>query len=189
MKNLIKNPLLSFILGSIIFGGLGSVVAYNLKANQITYTPKDTTWNVNNVEDAINDLKSNWEPLFGSAIYNSSAGDMITTRTTSLDLAKGKYLVIINYAQAWPGELAEVAKESDLSLTCKNNNCEYKRLTGYYNGGHATGKSGTIYISMYTIYNLFYVNVKENDTISFSYVEKDYSNVRQHLQISAVPIK
>ena len=59
MKKIIKNPVFMFILGSIIFGSIGIVSAYTILAKDVGYTPKDTTWKVNNVEDAINDLKGN----------------------------------------------------------------------------------------------------------------------------------
>ena len=57
MKKILKNPLFSFILGSIIFGGIGTVFAYSILAEDVGYTPKDTTWEVDNVSDAIDDLR------------------------------------------------------------------------------------------------------------------------------------
>ena len=55
MKKVIKNPLFTFILGILICGTTG-VLASTLMASNISYTPKDSTWKVNNVEDAIDDL-------------------------------------------------------------------------------------------------------------------------------------
>ena len=56
MKNVIKNPIFTFILGALICGTTG-VVASTLMASNIAYTPKDSTWGVNNVEAAIDSLK------------------------------------------------------------------------------------------------------------------------------------
>ena len=55
-KILKKNNIFAFILGAIIFGSIGVVSAYAIFANDIGYTPKDTTWEVDNVKDAIDDL-------------------------------------------------------------------------------------------------------------------------------------
>ena len=65
MKRMIKNPIFAFILGAIIFGGIGTVVAATILAKDVSYTPKDTTWKVDNVKDAIDDLytKANKEIL------------------------------------------------------------------------------------------------------------------------------
>ena len=64
MKKIIKNPIFTFILGSLIFGGIVGVSAYTIFANDIGYTPKDSTWkksdgtNIENVGDAIDELYS-----------------------------------------------------------------------------------------------------------------------------------
>jgi len=64
MKKFIKNNIVGFILGAVIFTGITSVAAYTIFANDIGYTPKDTTWkksngeDITNVEDAIDDLYS-----------------------------------------------------------------------------------------------------------------------------------
>ena len=54
-----KSNIFSFLLGTIIFTGITSVAAYTIFANDIGYTPKDTTWKVDNVKDAIDDLYTN----------------------------------------------------------------------------------------------------------------------------------
>lgn len=53
MKKII-NSLFMFILGGIIFGSI--VYATTYYANDVTYTPTDANWEVNNVNDALNDL-------------------------------------------------------------------------------------------------------------------------------------
>ena len=54
-----KSNIFSFIVGAVLFGGIGVVAAYNMLAKDIKYTPSDTSWNVDNVEDAIDDLYAN----------------------------------------------------------------------------------------------------------------------------------
>ena len=53
-----KKTMLGVVLG-IVIGATTTVVASTLLASNISYNPKDKTWNVNNVEEAINDLYSN----------------------------------------------------------------------------------------------------------------------------------
>ena len=62
MKKIFKSRIFAFILGAILFGGIGVVSAYTILANDIGYTPKDTTWkksngeDITNVKDAIDEL-------------------------------------------------------------------------------------------------------------------------------------
>ena len=51
-----KSNIFAFIIGALIFGSIGVVSAYTIFANDIGYTPSDTTWDVDNVKDAIDDL-------------------------------------------------------------------------------------------------------------------------------------
>ena len=53
-----KKMILGFILGLVVAGGIG-VLAYTITADKIGYSPKDSSWKVTNVNDAINDLKQN----------------------------------------------------------------------------------------------------------------------------------
>lgn len=43
MKKLLSNSLLTFILGALIFGSIGTILAYKLGVNQVSYTPNDQT--------------------------------------------------------------------------------------------------------------------------------------------------
>lgn len=54
MKKIIINPIFTFILGALIFGGIVGVSAYTIFANDIGYTPKDSTWKKSNGEDITN---------------------------------------------------------------------------------------------------------------------------------------
>ena len=77
MKKIIKNPIFTFILGAILFGGTTGVLAATLLASNIKYTPKDKTWKVDNVKDAIDDLYQN---------NTMGKEEIILTNTTSYQL-------------------------------------------------------------------------------------------------------
>lgn len=73
MKKIFKSRIFAFILGTLIFSGITVVSAYTILANDIGYTPKDTTWkksngeDITNVKDAIDELylKSNNSYIYG----------------------------------------------------------------------------------------------------------------------------
>ena len=54
-----KKVVFAFILGLITAGSIAGVVAFNYDAKDISYTPKDSNWNVKTVEEALKDLKTN----------------------------------------------------------------------------------------------------------------------------------
>lgn len=67
---------LFFILGALFFGGISFVFAFDFSSNNVSYTPKDTTWDVTNVDDALNNLHdySNKMKFVGGGIMNTSRG-------------------------------------------------------------------------------------------------------------------
>ena len=62
MKKIFKSRVFAFVLGALLFGSIGVVSAYTILANDVGYTPKDTTWkksngeDITNVKDAIDEL-------------------------------------------------------------------------------------------------------------------------------------
>jgi len=55
MKKILKSRIFVFVLGIIVTSAI-SVVAANLEARTISFQPDDENWEVENVEEAINDL-------------------------------------------------------------------------------------------------------------------------------------
>ena len=56
-KSIRRTTILIVALG-IIFGSIAGVTAYTISAKEIGYSPKDSSWKVNNVADAIESLKT-----------------------------------------------------------------------------------------------------------------------------------
>lgn len=58
MKRFLKSQLFAFILGAVIFSSFTAYAAIAIYAYNINYESSDETWNVNNVEEALDDLYS-----------------------------------------------------------------------------------------------------------------------------------
>ena len=93
MKKFIKNNLLGFILGAIVFGSIGVYATIRIQADEIGY--KDGT-----VEDALNVLYSSVSAEIGSLHSSLSYGhSRLTENTTTLQLTKNKYVCEAIYAE------------------------------------------------------------------------------------------
>lgn len=134
MKKVIKNPLFTFILGIVITSSIAGVVAMSYNAKDVGYTPSDSTWNVNNVEDAIKSLKQvekegriDFNNL--SVSKNAVVGTKIANRTTSLQLDPGKYLIFASFSLS-TGYTGTAVIENSTSNFDINVNCNV--LSGYH---------------------------------------------------------
>lgn len=75
-----KSNIFSFILGAVIFGGIVGVSAYTILANDIGYTPSDTTWKKSNGEDITN-VKDAIDELYTKANENNCVYGTYTKRS------------------------------------------------------------------------------------------------------------
>lgn len=64
MKKIINSKFFYFLLGTLIAGGISVVFAYSLIANDVGFVPHDSTWEVDNVKDALDDLRSKKNALY-----------------------------------------------------------------------------------------------------------------------------
>ena len=97
MKKIIKNPIFTFILGALIFTGITSVAAYSILANDIRYTPKDSTWKKSNGEDITN-VKDAIDELYSKANLNIKTENLkLIKGTNKIPTIVGKnYLIVFN---------------------------------------------------------------------------------------------
>lgn len=105
MKKFVKNNIIGFILGAVIFSTI-TAFAYDFLSNNVGYTPVDNTWKkidgsaIDNVKDAIDDLYHkangiNLDNLVSEEIYtNHVSGATYTYTITNVD--EYKYFFLIN---------------------------------------------------------------------------------------------
>ena len=95
MKRIVKSRIFLVILTAIIVSSV-TVYAVNIyNASQIDFEPTDKNWNVSKVDKALDELyvKANSVPTFGTPISNENSGGRTTTRSTNIELNKGKYIL------------------------------------------------------------------------------------------------
>ena len=177
MKKIIKNPIFTFILGAVIFGGIVGVSAYTIFANDIGYTPKDTTWkksngeDITNVKDAIDELYEHTKLNFNeiSSVYYN--GDRIV-KSLSTKLNKGKYIVSIVKSDSlrWDDASSSRSKRTSPMVTC-DKNCNIDLLSGYINNV----KSSVNNSFNGTAHELYYIDILDDETT----ITRDCSNSNQ----------
>ena len=107
----IKNNIMGFLIGGILFSCISiSAAGYLYNANEVSYIPTDTSWNVTDVEGALNALFSESKTSVNftgmELITQSSFKSNITTtaRTDSISIDVGDYnklLVVIHMGNYW----------------------------------------------------------------------------------------
>ena len=168
-----KKLIIAFILGGVVFGSITGVIALSYTAKDVTYTPSDNSWNVDNVEDAIKDLKVYKDigdfnkTNFGDTVINNSYGNG-SLKTTSLELEPGNYLINVVAADAFGSSDATLRNSEDnsINIECNSNDCSYKKINSRSlsyryasNNNLRSTAAGSLYL----------VNIKSRTTVSSSY--------------------
>ena len=150
MKNIRKGYIFSFILGALIFGGIVGASAYSVLANNIGYTPNDSTWkksngeNITNVSEAIDELytRSNNNKAYKKLLWtNEQPNQSISQLDITLNdtLEKFSHILI-----QWHISTSDETMYEDLyslkpyrgtnsfySFTCKTSDGSYTRRLSY----------------------------------------------------------
>lgn len=79
MKKKIFLILIGIAIGGLLFGTISAAIAIAYEASDITYAPSDTSWQVSNVQSAIDDLYSKSEKGYVALFSGSSS--IITSST------------------------------------------------------------------------------------------------------------
>lgn len=198
---ILKNSMFTFILGAIIFSTITALAISGINANQITYTDKNNTDTTVNL--ALDKLYNNLDSriimnTFGEAQYATSYGDRIANRTATINLNKGKYLLIDTKAfdfyhtdTIYPSAY-ENTNNSGLNyknLSCSSSNCTINYLGGYYNRVRSSSSSDLGYQHVVGFTITYYVEIKENnDTIS-AYINDGVTTYNgEYETLIAIPI-
>lgn len=207
MRRFLKNNfkvLIAIIITAIVSSSITGVIAYNISARDITYTPSDKNINIDNVESAINDLYTNSrkinDNLFKTALYASSQGDRSGKRSVSLQLSKGKYIVNVmkgtnwaNSAESWPNlKTSEFNLGANYeSLNCSNeSNCTIKLLGKYWNRVRPSAMYSGAYQHYTALSHIYYIEVKTTAEDVSSYINEEASTIAGNsVTIMAIPIK
>ena len=88
MKKLLKNPILTYILGFVSAIGITSVFAYSLFAQDVGFIPRVESWDVEDAGEALDDLhdtcsycKSRFEDLVWNFTYDGKEQEFIVPLT------------------------------------------------------------------------------------------------------------
>ena len=66
----IKRIIVIMIVFSLVLSGITGVASYTLTASQVAYNPRDNSWNIENTEDAINELRDTIGSSLVGSIYS-----------------------------------------------------------------------------------------------------------------------
>ena len=207
MKKFLTSRIFAFILGAIIFSGVTGVIAATIMAKDVSYTPKDTTWNVDNVEDAIDSLytKANTtitglnsqistlesqlnEPLINKIDFSKkndvSYGNWQTSRTVSIDLEKGSYIIFLEFVDSYSSDsqTANIVNKNLSSFTndliYSNGTCEIIDADSVSVGSSTGYGSANVHITAYSNTKVFKCNFTDRTTVSYTHTRQAaYSHV------------
>ena len=123
MKKLLHNSLFTFILGALIFGIGGVLAEYIIFADNVVYSPENENWEVNNVQDALDELYTQYSNCSNlntnlstpRVIYtNNVAGPIVNTPYTfTEDVEYG--IVVLSGANNTPDSTYLIAEITSLS--------------------------------------------------------------------------
>ena len=190
-----KKIILGILIG-ILFSGVGVYAATTYLASDVTYTPSNKDWNVDNVKNALDDLYSKNDDTisFGTPIQSSSQGPRIATRTTSITLNKGKYIVsaIISGSSMNSSSASSSDTTTKFEILCDSNSCNYISLSNFLSSASATTQlcSGGGYNNVNIVNSLYYIEIlKDNTVLTGTKSTSEWNAVTSSAILQAIPIK
>ena len=150
-KKIILISIISFLVGGLLFGSISLVIAVTYRASDVSYKSPSNTWNVSNVEGAINDLYDK-ATTFGKSSYTYLGS------TYSWD----SHYATVEYTA--PKDMTILALGFGGSTENPGNTYVNISTTGTYDLVR-NDKSGSKPFGTSIIY---VVKLKKNDTLSFS---------------------
>ena len=181
-----KKNIVFFMLVAIIFTSIGVYAGTRISAADIDYN--DTT-----VEAAINDLYSEAykDISFGTALYSQNQGELLASRSTTLTLNKGEYImaVIWNKGYGTTGT-DQLVNDQTINITCTNNCIKQKLSSKSYRSTARNTAYSTYHLAGWVAINLYYVKV-DSDISVITNQQTDTANAQigQGVILHAVPIE
>jgi len=194
MKKLFKKSnIFSFILGAIIFGGIVGVSAYTILANDIGYTPSDSTWkksngdDITNVKDAIDELyiKKSFGQTFSNASYEHSTS---INNTIELDLTSGNYICDASISIS-NNTTSSGNSDSTSDITYSYNGCdEYEEVFSIDKKITSSSKNGNVSAIIHNNTKKFKCIVNNNKKISvnFEFVDRTYLSAIKYITCTKI---
>ena len=119
MKKNFKSKIISFISGAIIFGSIGTALAYVVVSSAVDYTPLDVTWknsdgsDIENAKMALDDLYKRASKYDFEVLYHSAPGTPENFSYTFNENTKNVLVILSSIRDAY-------LNESDSTITFPN---------------------------------------------------------------------
>ena len=164
-----KSLVIGITLG-ILVGGIGAGAATYFSANQVSYTPSDETWDVSNVQEAIDNLYS---ISSGSSSFelssNSSYGhERFNSNSVELSLNQGDYVCVSIFSLSTSTNTASfyVSPYSPSAYTVTGcDNYELIKEPGTLVGSANKFDVSNYYLTNLTMIKYFKCNLSSDNTI------------------------
>ena len=194
MKQFIKNNLKVFVIvviTAILFTGIGVYAANTYLAHDISYTPSNENFDVNNVEDALNELYDKTEISIENIFTNAKKVSDLSEKTTiSLELQKGKYLCIASQSFSSAVQSSERNIVNDEKIEENIVGCDYYQKINYeYNAISALEKQNTsayAYLSANVESEIYYCDIENSKTISYNFLQTGNNMMPAYSSITCI---
>ena len=200
-----KGYIFSFILGAIVFGSVGTYAAYSVLADNIGYTPKDNTWkkangeDITNVKDAIDELYSKTTgPIINKIDFtkekNISYGNWLTSRSVSLNLSSGSYIIILEQIDSYSSSSQSTTSvnnniTSSSDLVYSNGTCEIIDGDSVSIGSTSSFATTGVYVTAYSNTKLFKCVFTNDTTVSYTHTRPTaYNHVVEMYKLRYIKI-
>lgn len=192
MKRNIK-VIVAVIITTLIVG-TGTVYAtYSYLASNISFTPTDSSWEVTNVEDALNDLyDKTYDINFDDFVFtdSSSFSYRLPNRQTSIELTKGKYIIISNGVTGYAKSSKETNNISESAPTISHEEqCTLKKA--YRINPTGTETTSSKYYGVYEYMGIWTCEFNEDVTLtSTTWIQNSdtYKSMPGSVSIHAIKI-
>ena len=157
IKKITKSDIFFFTLGALVFSSISVVFAYSINATNVGITPTETSWQVDNVYDAleyIHDVDLEILMSLSSDKFNGTYKQAHGTSSNNLtsNFTKGTYFIMLYYSYGGGVQANNYSSitADKIGITPTNGTC--KVIDG---GMYQSGGNSVAYSSNYRFRNIF----------------------------------